>query len=107
MKIIKGYTKVYISKGFVKKISKSLSHDETSGKYIGVARFSRKGIQIIKARIFKLIKSGEIKKYPSPSYLLMDFIKKGFKIYPIYTSSKNYAEIDTMEDLENAKKKFN
>lgn len=107
IKIIKGDTKVYISKGLVKKISKNLPYNEISGKYIGVVKFSKKSTKIIYQRIKKLIKSDEVKKYPSPSYLLMSFIEKGFKIYPIYTSNENYAEIDTMEDLKTAKKKFN
>ena len=105
-KEVKGDTKVKIIGSLVKDISKNLSPEESSGKYIGIAKFSKKAISTIYNRIKALIDNGGIKEYPSPSYLIMWLIEKGNKIHVAYIDNLLYEEIDDSEDLERAKVKF-
>ena len=105
-KIRKGSTKVSIVNDVVEKISKSLTPEETSAEYIGIAKLSKKVIEIVYKRIEELIKSGEVKKYPSPSYLFKWLIDNGNSIHVVYTDNLVYEEIDYKEDLDKAKEKF-
>lgn len=105
-KIKKGSTKVNIVDGIVKKISKDLPPEEASAEYIGISKFSKKAVEIIYQRVKELIDSGEIKKYPSPSYLFRWLIDNGNDIHVVYTDGLLYEEIDYEKDLEKAKKKF-
>ena len=105
-KIRKGSTKVNIVDGVVRNISKSLPQEETSAEYIGIAKFSKKAIDTTYKRIEELINTGEIKKYPSPSYLFKWLIDNGNNIYVVYTDNLLYGEIDYVEDLEKAREKF-
>lgn len=102
----KGDTKVKISQSLVVDISKNLFPEVSSGKYIGIAKFSKKAAGIIYNRTKALIQSGEIKEYPSPSYLIMWLIENGNKIHVVYVGDLLYQEIDDLEDLESAKKNF-
>ena len=105
-KIKKGSTKVNLVDGLVKKISKSLSPEEASAEYIGITKFSKSGTRIIFERIKHLIDSGEIAKYPSPSYLIRWLIEQGEKINVIFVEEREYAEIDYAKDLKEAKDRF-
>ena len=104
--IKKGSTKVTIKGGLVKKISKSLLPEETSAEYIGITKFSRQGAEIILRKIQELIKTGEIKKYPSPSYLIRWLIEKGEEIQVVFVEEKDYAELDYEKDVVQAKERF-
>ena len=103
---VKGDTKVKISRGMVVDISKSRSLKESGGKYIGIVKLSKGAIAIVYNRIRALIASGEIKKYPSPSYLIKWLIENGNKIHAVYADNFLYEEIDDPEDFERSKKKF-
>ncbi len=105
-KIRKSSTKVFIEDNIIKKISKSLEKKETSAEYIGIAKFSEKGTKIIYENIKYLIDSGEIQKFPSPSYLINCLIEKGENINVVFVEENEYAEIDYEYDLDEAKKRF-
>jgi choline kinase len=105
-KIRKGSTNVNIVEGVVKKISKTLLPEEISAEYIGIAKFSKKAVQTIYQRVKEIIDSGEVKKYPSLSYLFRWLIDNGNDIHAVYTDGLLYEEIDYEEDLEKAKRKF-
>ena len=105
-KMEKGSTKVNIVHGIVKKISKGLTSKEISGEYIGIAKYSKNAIEIIREIIKELISNGEIKKYPSPSYLIRWLIENGKRFHVIYTDDLLYEEIDYLSDLKKAMRKF-
>lgn len=105
-KIKKGRTKVYIVNGLVKKISKSVLPEESSAEYIGISKFSKKGLSIFVDRTRELIINGKIKNYPSPSHLFSWLINNGHEIHVVYTDGLKYSEIDYIDDLENASAKF-
>lgn len=105
-KIAKGSTKVNIVNGIVKKISKDMPEEEASAEYIGISKFSKKGVEIIHNRIKELLVSDEIKKYPSPSHLFKWLINNGHDIHAVYTDGILYEEIDYADDLESARRKF-
>ncbi|MFH1607949.1 MAG: phosphonopyruvate decarboxylase [archaeon] len=101
-RIEKGSTKVLIERGIIKKISKELGPEETSGETVGILKFSKTGSNEFIGRIKNLIESGEISKFPSPSFLLRRLIEEGNTINSIL-SKRECAEIDHPEDLEEAK----
>lgn len=105
-KIKKGSTKVNIINGIVKKISKDMPPEESSAEYIGIAKFSKKGLMVFVDRVKELIGNGEIKKYPSPSHLFSWLINNGYEIHVVYTDGLVYEEMDYLDDLEKAKAKF-
>ncbi len=102
----KGSTKVSIEKGVVKEISKKIEKNRVNGTYIGLTKMKQFISRAFRDKIRELIDTGEIKKYPGPSYLLNEFIKKGHKIHPVFVRPNSYIEIDYPEDLEMAKKIF-
>lgn len=106
VEIKKGSTKVNIVDGIVKKISKSMTPEETSAEYVSISKFSKKAAEIVHKKIKELISNGEIKKYPSPSHLFSWLINNGYDMHIVYTDDLVYEEIDYPEDLENAKNKF-
>jgi len=105
-KLSKGSTKVNIVDGQVKKISKTLTADEASAEFIGIIKFSKKSIDKVQNKTKELIESGDIKKYPSPSYLIKWLIGNNEKINVVYTDDITYEEIDYSEDLDKARAKF-
>lgn len=105
-KEVKGDTQVRIVDNVIKEISKNIPLEESSGKYIGIAKFSKEAIKIVYNRIKLLIDNGEIKKYPSPSFLFRWLIDNRKHINVEYTDNSLYEEIDDLEDLKRAKYKF-
>ena len=103
--IKKSSPRVRIVDGIIKEISRDIP-EEYNLEYIGVSKYSRKGIKMLLSKISELIKNGEIKKYPSPSYLFNLMSKKGTEIHVVYAGDLPYQEVDYIDDLENAKKKF-
>jgi L-glutamine-phosphate cytidylyltransferase len=106
---------VIIKNNEIRKIRKNIStvsKEELNGEFIGIMKFSKKGSEIF---IDEFNRLGKIK--PSPfhdaktfekSYLtdmIQELIKQKKIISPIIIKG-NWCEIDTPQDLENAKKVF-
>lgn len=104
--IKKSSPRISIANGIIKEISRDLPQEENV-EYIGMSKFSQKAIKIFDDRVKDLIDSGEIKKYPSPSYLFNWLVHNGHSIHVVFADGSLYQEIDYIDDLENAKKKFN
>lgn len=105
-KIRKGSTKVKIIDGYIKKISKELLSEETSGESVGITKLSARGSEIFKSKIKNLIETGEIFKYPGISNLIVQLIIEHEKIGAAYIGESSYAELDYKSDYEKAKKIF-
>lgn len=90
------------SKGNIIEIGqKASSVQEIQGQYIGLMRFNKKGISILKEVFHQAIQEREIRgKNPENAYmtdLLQLIIDKGFEVKPTVISG-SWIEIDSVED---------
>ena len=104
---------VIIRDGKVFKIGKHIRADESDGEFIGMAKFSEKGGEILK-REFQRVKN---KHWGKPfqkanifekAYLtdmFQELIDRGFEVHSAMIQ-KNWWEIDTEQDLKKVKKIF-
>ncbi|MBW2341155.1 MAG: phosphocholine cytidylyltransferase family protein [Deltaproteobacteria bacterium] len=105
-KLRKVSTKVYLANGWVKKLSKSPESSESGVEYIGIAKFSETKAQMIHNKIRCLVASGQIAKFPSPSYLFSSLIESGEKIGAVFVDQRQYVEVDYPENLDEARRRF-
>ena len=86
--------------------------DDMIGEFLGIMRLSKNGANILLKRYEELEKSSLPQFYESRSFefgyivdILQDLIYHGIDIKPVKISGK-WCEIDTLQDLENSKKRF-
>ncbi len=86
--------------------------DDMIGEFLGIMKLSKNGVKLLLERYEKLENSSTPQFHESRSFengyivdLIQDMINHGIKISPVKISG-NWCEIDTLQDLENAKKKF-
>ena len=104
---------VLIKRGHVVKTGKNLVEhldQDNLGEFIGMFILSKKGAKKFVETHKKLVKIHTGKFHDSQSYekaiptdIFQELIEQGFKISPVIVSG-NWVEIDTLQDLENAKK---
>ena len=82
-------------------VRKAIPNVESSGTFIGMAVFSKKGTNTLKKAIENMINS---KKDGYFTIAIQELIKKGVHIGYIYTDGYPWIEIDTAEDLEKLRK---
>jgi choline kinase len=84
---------------------KPKSLDEIEGQYIGLMKFSAKGVKHIKDVFHTVIKKGELqRKTMENAYmtdLLQTMINLGIEVFAVPVSD-NWIEVDTVYDLESA-----
>jgi len=103
--------KVVIKSDVISKIGKIVNSEEADGEFIGLAKFSKKGAKIAVKIYNQLMKklSGrpfQAAKEFERAYLtdfFQELIDRGHKITPVYITD-DWIEIDTIEDLEKARK---
>lgn len=88
------------------------AEDKTIGEFIGLAKFSKKAIGDFLKIYLELEKSHNGKFHESPSIkegiitdMLQEFIDRNYILNPIFIDGK-WCEIDTINDLKNAKMLF-
>jgi len=105
--------KVVIKDGKIIKIGKGLNRNEAHGEFIGLAKFTEAGAEILKS-IYRIAKNLYSDKsfHESPIFkkaylidMIQELIDRGFDVHNVDIGG-NWIEIDTHEDLENARKKF-
>lgn len=86
--------------------------DDMIGEFLGIMKLSKNGAKILLKRYEELEKSLLPQFYESRSFefgyivdIIQDLIYQGIDVNPVKISGK-WCEIDTLQDLENAKKKF-
>ena len=93
--------KVTIENGIIRKMSKTMPFQEAQGKTIGMARFSKDGAAAVLNHLETVIQSGEKNRWFFS--IIADVLHKvDFRAVP--TKGNFWAEIDTPEDLVNARK---
>ena len=101
--------KVVIKDGLVKKIGKHLGEAEAHGEFIGLARFSKKGIETLRTVFAEISKKYAGKPFQAAkvvekAYLtdmLQELIDRGHEVKPVIIHGE-WREIDTIEDFRNA-----
>jgi len=94
-----------------KNIIKS-TQNQKLGEFIGLMKLSKKGTQLFLKKYLELEKTHSGKFHNANSFkkayltdMLQELINSGINVSPIYVSNR-WCEIDTPEDLENARKLF-
>lgn len=103
--------KVEVKKNRVTKISKVLNPNEAYGEFIGLAKFSKKGAEILKKNYHRVKKKlGDKLFHSAPSVekayltdMLQELIDKGYKISNVDIKDK-WMELDTIEDFQKAER---
>lgn len=106
--------KVVIKNGKVAKIAKSISSTDAQGEFIGLAKFSKKGAEILKKHYNlakKKIGSGA-PFHTAPSLekayltdMFQELVDRGYTIIPVMIKGK-WMELDTEEDFKKAGRAF-
>jgi len=103
--------KVAVKDGRVTRITKIINPNEAYGEFIGLARFSKKGADILKEEYTRVRKEFQGKPFQTAAsaekaYLtdmIQELIDKGHKVESVDIQGK-WLEIDTLEDYERAQK---
>lgn len=104
--------KVEIRDGKIIRIGKGLNPNKTQGEFIGMVKFTEAGTEILKS-IYRVAKNLYSDKpfHDATAFknayltdMIQELIDRGFDVHAIEIEG-NWIEIDTPEDLENARKK--
>ena len=101
-------------KNKILEIKKNIDNkDGIVGEFLGLMKMTEKGSKIFLEKINELQKNHQGKFHNAQSLekgyltdMIQELIDSSIRITPMFTSGK-WCEIDTMQDLENARKKFN
>ena len=106
---------VLLENNIILKIKKNISEfkeNQFLGEFIGITKFSKNGCLQFKKKYHELEKShiGSFQDAPSlkKAYLtdlLQELVDSNIEVFPIFVNGK-WIEIDTLQDLEKAKKIF-
>tara|TARA_Y100001949_G_scaffold65110_1_gene55109 strand:+ start:354 stop:1109 length:756 start_codon:yes stop_codon:yes gene_type:complete len=108
---------VLIEDGLVKKIGHQTKRfgffkKDNLGEFLGIMKLSQKGADVFKSEYQKLIKKHENEFHEAVSIkkgyitdMIQELLDKNYKIYSVIVSG-NWCEIDTLQDLEIARKMF-
>ncbi len=105
--------KVIISNNKVVEISKAINSNEAYGEFIGLAKFSNTGAEILKTNYEKVVTQfGNTQFHAAPSIekayltdMIQELIDIGYAISSVDIKG-GWIEIDTSEDLERSRKLF-
>lgn len=106
---IEDVEKAYVNDGKIKKIGKHLSPDEANGEFIGIAKFTKQGVLLMKDIYHQSLERYRDRSFhESPSLqkaaltdLLQEIVDCGGWIWTALTRG-GWVEIDTLQDLNRA-----
>lgn len=89
------------------RIERNIDNEKASGEFIGIAKFSPKGVELLKKHYYKAKKKYEGKPFRTAPifkkayliHLLQEMIESGVEMHHV-TTHGGYFEIDTVQDLE-------
>ena len=93
--------KVTIENGIIRKMSKTMPFQEAQGKTIGMARFSKEGASAVLNYLETVVHSGEKNRW---FFSIIADVLHEVEFRAVPTDGNFWAEIDTPEDLVNARK---
>ena len=105
--------KVIVSNSKVVEIGKTINPNETYGEFIGLAKFSNTGAEILKTNYKRVVTQfGNTQFHAAPSVekayltdMLQELIDQGYTISNIDVKGQ-WMEIDTIEDIDKARKQW-
>ncbi|MDP3733899.1 MAG: phosphoenolpyruvate mutase [Nanoarchaeota archaeon] len=100
---------VYCSNNTIQKIGKHLTAAESNGEFIGMAKFTKKGCEILKQTYHDVVEKYKERPFQkaqsvSKAYLtdiFQELIDRGYNVNPVVING-GWREIDTIEDLKKA-----
>jgi choline kinase len=95
--------KVCIEDDVIIKMSKTMPFEEVDGKTIGMARFSAEGARVVLNHLSNLVDSGEKNRW---FFSIISDVLEKINFSCASTDGAFWAELDTPEDLANARKKI-
>ena len=105
--------KVIVEDDKVVQIGKHLNSDEAYGEFIGLAKFSKRGAEILKTTYYEVVDEYQDRPFHQAAsirkaYLtdmIQELLDRGYAIRKVDING-NWVEIDTEEDFERARKEF-
>jgi len=95
--------KVKILDGLVKRIGKEMKHSTADGEFIGVAKFCKEINIVFKKRLDEVVKEGKVNAFFE---LAVQRMLSDYDLYAVDVSDLPCIEIDTYDDLEEARNLF-
>ncbi len=96
----------------IKKNITNISQDQLNGEFIGIMKFSEKGAQVFVKEFEKVKKKNPITFHDAKTFekayltdMIQELIEQKITINPILIKG-DWCEIDTPQDLKNARKKY-
>ena len=97
-------SKAWVEGGLVKRMGKDLLPEETTGEFSGIVKFSASGSRRFFECIESLLKWGRMNDYLMDA--INEIILEGVEVVPILLYEIPRIEIDTVEDVEIARRKI-
>ncbi|MEA3000374.1 MAG: hypothetical protein QOK17_2207 [Sphingomonadales bacterium] len=99
-----GHALVSIRETAVREIGAQLPLDQADARFIGIAKFSRRGLHDFLAELEGAVKAGAKDEYYTSG--LARLLAQGYPIEAVDVAGREWAEIDTPDDLERAHGKW-
>lgn len=99
-----GHALVSICKGVVQAIGRALAPAEADARFIGIARFTRRGLDAFLPELDRAAKAGLTNQYYTVG--LAALAARDHPIEPVDVTGLKWREIDSPEDLERARQEW-
>jgi len=86
--------------GRISQISKGIPPTRANGEYVGIAKFSRQGGEVLKGYLDSLIKRGEVDQFYEAAF---DLLARSYSLYGVCFGGEPWVEIDDFDDLGRAR----
>lgn len=97
-----GHALVAVRDGAVRAIGREVPPEEADARFIGIARFLRSGLEAYLPELEDAAKAGEVDQYYTVG--LARLVGRGHRIEAVDVAGRKWLEIDTVEDLERARR---
>lgn len=100
----RGHALVAVEDGLIRKVDTQLGDDEAYARFVGIARYSRGGLEAMLPELEEAAKAGKTDQYYFVGALAL--MSRGYPVVPIDVSGQRWSEIDLPEDLERARREW-
>lgn len=90
-----------VAGGSIIEIGKEINLIEAYGEFIGVARFSRRGAKLLAETLENIVRHGDLMLWFESA--IQSLIENGCQLHALNTAGKPWIEIDSLDDLEQAR----
>jgi pyruvate kinase/choline kinase len=93
--------KISIRDGLIYRGSKDLDPSDADGEFIGLAKLTAKGTQLLMTEMESVVRSGHLMEFLTVTFETLH--RKGLSIRPCYLSGRAWNDNDTLTDLERSR----